>query len=71
MIGIVKFYNGEKAFGFIIEKETGNEYFVHRSGLLEDIQKGNEVAFELKESKKEIRGEKPMIAVNVYITKKE
>ncbi len=70
MEGIVKFYNVERGFGFIIERESGKEYFVHRTGLLEDITKGNEVGFELKPGKKPIKGEIPMIAVGVYLRKK-
>ena len=31
----VKFYNSVKGFGFLREKETGEEIFVHATGLLE------------------------------------
>lgn len=31
--GTVKFYNKEKSFGFIIDDESGDEIFVHKSGI--------------------------------------
>ncbi len=50
--GTVKFFNGVKGFGFIIEDETKEEYFVHVSGLIDEIQDGDTVEFELREGKK-------------------
>ncbi len=57
--GTVKFFNGAKGFGFIIEDETKEEFFVHVSGLIDEINEGDAVEFELKE------GKKGMNAVNV------
>jgi len=57
--GTVKFFNGTKGFGFIIEDETKEEFFVHVSGLIDEINEGDAVEFELKE------GKKGMNAVNV------
>ena len=34
--GTVKFFNETKGFGFVKETATGQEYFVHISGLLVD-----------------------------------
>ena len=31
--GTVKFFNNTKGFGFICEEGTGQDYFVHSSGL--------------------------------------
>lgn len=59
--GKVKFFNGSKGFGFIIEDESKVEYFVHVSGLIDEIQEGDEVEFELKE------GRKGLNAVNVKL----
>jgi len=59
--GTVKFFNETKGFGFIVEDETGNEYFVHVTGLFDKIQQGDEVEFELKEGKKGLN------AVNVKL----
>ncbi len=50
--GTVKFFDETKGFGFIIDDETGEEYFVHATGLIDDIHEGDKVSFELKEGKK-------------------
>ena len=59
--GTVKFFNGAKGFGFIIEEESKEEYFVHVSGLIDEIREGDTVEFELKE------GRKGLNAVNVKL----
>ena len=59
--GTVKFFNEAKGFGFIMEEETKSEYFVHISGLIDKIQEGDEVEFELTEGKKGLN------AVNVKL----
>lgn len=62
--GTVKFFNETKGFGFVKETATGQEYFVHVSGLLVDtLQEKDEVTFELKEGKKGLN------AVNVRLAK--
>lgn len=50
--GTVKFFNDTKGFGFIKEEGTGNEYFVHISGLVDKVAENDAVVFELKEGKK-------------------
>ncbi len=50
--GKVKFFNETKGFGFIIEEGTEREYFVHISGLIDEIREGDEVEFDLKEGRK-------------------
>ena len=40
--GTVKFFNGSKGFGFIIEDDSKTEYFVHVSGLIDDIKEGDQ-----------------------------
>ncbi|PLW96436.1 MAG: cold-shock protein [Marinilabiliales bacterium] len=59
--GTVKFFNETKGFGFIIDEETKTEYFVHVSGLIDKVQEGDNVEFELKE------GRKGLNAVNVKV----
>lgn len=59
--GTVKFFNSEKGFGFIIEDGTENEYFVHVTGLVDEINQHDKVVFELKEGKKGLN------AVNVKL----
>ncbi len=50
--GKVKFYNSAKGFGFIIDKDTNEEIFVHATGCKEDIAEGDEVTFEVKDGKR-------------------
>jgi CspA family cold shock protein len=50
--GTVKFFNDAKGFGFVIDEESKKEYFVHVSGLIDEIKEGDEVEFELSEGKK-------------------
>ena len=52
--GTVKFFNESKGFGFIIDDETHSDYFVHVSGLIDQIRQGDHVEFELQEGKKGI-----------------
>ena len=57
--GRIDFYNDQKGFGFIKELGTGEKYFVHVNGLLDEIKEGDTVMFELE------RGLKGMNAVRV------
>jgi len=57
--GTVKFFNETKGFGFIKEDETNKEYFVHVSGLVDQVKENDEVSFELEE------GRKGLMAINV------
>jgi cold shock protein len=50
--GTVKFFNKAKGFGFIKDAESEKEYFVHVSGLVDQIKEGDEVTFDLQEGKK-------------------
>ena len=50
--GTVKFFNESKGFGFITDDEDNKEYFVHISGLIDEINEGDNVEFDLKEGKK-------------------
>ena len=45
--GTVKFFNDTKGFGFIKEDESGTEYFVHVSGLIDEINQNDKVTFDL------------------------
>ena len=52
--GKVKFFNKTKGFGFIKDDETGDEIFVHVSGIKSkvDLNENDEVTFEIQEGKK-------------------
>lgn len=50
--GIIDFFNDEKGFGFIKEVGTGEKFFVHISGFLEELIEGNKVSFELEQGMK-------------------
>lgn len=57
--GRVKFFNEQKRFGFIVEKESKKEYFVHGDDIEGNIKENEQVFFSITE------GPKGMIAVNV------
>ncbi len=59
--GKVKFFNETKGFGFIKDAQDGQEYFVHVTGLVDEIKENDEVTYELKE------GRKGLNAVNVKL----
>jgi CspA family cold shock protein len=50
--GKVKFFNVSKGYGFIKDTETDTDYFVHVSGLIDEIKENDDVTFDLKEGKK-------------------
>ncbi|MEE9406839.1 MAG: cold shock domain-containing protein [Polaribacter sp.] len=50
--GTVKFFNESKGFGFVVEDDSKDEYFVHVSGLIDEIREGDAVEFDLKEGRK-------------------
>ena len=50
--GTVKFFNESKGFGFIIDKETKEEVFVHVSGLVDQVNKEDDVTYEVTDGKK-------------------
>jgi cold shock protein len=59
--GTVKFFNESKGFGFIKEEGSGEDIFVHSSGLTESIRENDTVVFEVQ------NGKKGLNAVNVKL----
>ncbi|MBP8790165.1 MAG: cold-shock protein [Breznakibacter sp.] len=59
--GTVKFFNETKGFGFIKVDGSGEEIFVHVSGLQDEIRQDDQVTFDVE------RGKKGMNAVNVRL----
>jgi CspA family cold shock protein len=60
-IGVVKFFNVGRLYGFIIDEATGKDYFCHNNGLSCHIKKGDKVTFELADCPKGIE------AINVTL----
>jgi CspA family cold shock protein len=63
MIGVIKFFNADRGYGFISPEAGGKDVFVHASALggLATLQEGDRVSFETEPDK---RG-KGLQAVNV------
>jgi len=51
-LGTVKFFNESKGYGFIKDNESGKEIFVHVSGLIDKIEKEDQVEYEEEDGKK-------------------
>jgi len=60
-IGTVKFFNDSKGFGFIKDNGSDKEYFVHVSGVVDQIRENDKVTFDLQD------GKKGLAAVNVKL----
>jgi cold shock protein len=59
--GTVKFFNNSKGFGFIKPDDSGEDIFVHSSGLIDEIRENDKVQFEVQ------KGKKGLNAVNVEV----
>ncbi len=61
--GTVKWFNAQKGFGFITNSETGEDVFVHFSGILTDgfksLEENQSVTFDIT------KGARGLQAVNV------
>jgi len=51
MQGTVKFFNESKGFGFVIT-ESGEEVFIHVTGLVDKVKQNDKVTFETAQGKK-------------------
>ena len=56
MIGTVKWFNGQKGFGFIQPDEGGQDVFVHISAVeragMSGLNEGQKVSFEVEKDRK-------------------
>ena len=59
--GTVKFFNETKGFSFITPSDSGEDIFVHVSGLKDQIRENDKVSFEVQ------NGKKGLNAVNVKV----
>ncbi len=59
--GVVKYFNENKGFGFIIPDDGANEVFVHASGLLHEIHENDKVVFNIEQGKEGLN------AINVSV----
>lgn len=50
--GTVKFYNRKNKFGFIKVDGSGEEIYVRQSGIIDAINEGDRVEFEIKDHPK-------------------
>jgi CspA family cold shock protein len=68
MMGTVKFFNGERGYGFIKPDDGGRDVFVHITAVehagLKDLTEGQRITFEVEPDKK---GKGPK-AVNLVIS---
>ncbi len=63
--GTVKWFNAQKGYGFITNESTGEDVFVHFSGIAEEgyksLEEGQNVTFDITE------GNRGLQAVNVTV----
>ena len=54
--GTVKFYNGQKGFGFIQPDDSGKDVFVHATALeragIRNLVEGQKVSFDIEEDRR-------------------
>jgi CspA family cold shock protein len=59
--GVVKFFNDNKGFGFIKPSDSGEDVFVHESGLIDQITENDKVEYSTEQGKRGLN------AVNVKV----
>ena len=59
--GTVKFFNNSKGFGFIAPEQGDKDVFVHANGLIDEINEGDKVSYDIEET------QKGLSAINVKV----
>jgi CspA family cold shock protein len=59
--GTVKFFNNSKGFGFITPEAGDQDVFVHANGLIDEINEGDKVSYDVEET------QKGLSAINVKV----
>ena len=66
--GTVKWFNGQKGYGFITNESTGEDVFVHFSAIVSDgyktLEEGQKVTFDIEQDPK---NSKKLRAANVTL----
>ena len=62
-VGTVKWFNGEKGYGFITEDRSKENIFFHQNNCSVPLKKGNKVSFEKE------RSAKGFSAINIQLVK--
>ncbi|WP_138433998.1 cold-shock protein [Winogradskyella algicola] len=57
--GKVSFFNDSKGYGFVVDVDTNEKYFMHISGIIDVVTENDKVTFELE------KGQRGMNAVKV------
>jgi cold shock CspA family protein len=61
--GVITYFNISKGYGFIKDKDSQENIFVHSNNLLESVKEQNKVSFEIE------KGHKGLYATNVKVVK--
>ena len=59
--GMVKFFNTEKGYGFIVDMDTKDSFFVHVENIIDEIKDNDRVTFEIG------KGPRGPVAVSVKL----
>jgi CspA family cold shock protein len=60
--GTVKFFNDSKGFGFITPEDGSKDVFVHVNGLIDEIQEGDKVSYDVEEGPKGLNASNVKVA---------
>ena len=50
--GVIKFYNEDKGFGYIVDESSKDEIFVYEEGLVDEVYDKDSVQYYIKDTRK-------------------